>query len=502
MITAGEVRGVSLGEPSVRFDITYMFLAFVGFLYLSSASSRSPASAPASAVVFWALCLASFGVYVLTPAGPRDTLWKMAWVAEDVYRAFLPALLLHFFLVFPRPIRERRVIPVLYLPAAAYIPAEIALLSARPTPLLGGRARGRDAVLVRLLRRVRRGGSRARWRQFVRRHREDAEADKQVRWIGLGVIGRPRAVPDPVGAAAGLRPRIPAAVERRRRAARLHPARLRLRDPQVAPLGRRDLRARGDRDDGRRAARRHDVRAAELASRPDARRHGRRPARTSSRSPRAWCWLLCSFRSRSASPTSSSGSSTTTPTARGGRCSTSPATSRRRGRAKRSSRRSSNASRRPSASFPARSSCSRARGRDPDAAALAEALGRRGPAAPARHGLRRGAPGGASAPPRSRLPGLLRDALRREARRRPGRRLQGRPHAALLGGRGPADGGARPGEPRLRERPPLRRARRAARGDPHAPGVPGERHPLLLVGHRRCSTPTSGSTRRTRLSRC
>ena len=52
-------------------------------------------------MVFWALCLCSFAVYVVTPAGPRDAVWKAAWLTEDFYRAFLPALLLHFFLVFP-----------------------------------------------------------------------------------------------------------------------------------------------------------------------------------------------------------------------------------------------------------------------------------------------------------------------------------------------------------------------------------------------------------------
>ena len=186
VITAGEVRGVSLGEPSVRFDITYMFLAFVGFLYLVIGLFTIARERTGVAVVFWALCLASFGVYVLTPAGPRDTLWKMAWVAEDVYRAFLPALLLHFFLVFPRPIRERRVIPVLYLPAAAYILAEIALLSARPTRFSAAMLEATTRFWFLYLA-VYGAAVLARVGQFVRRHREDAEADKQVRWIGLGV---------------------------------------------------------------------------------------------------------------------------------------------------------------------------------------------------------------------------------------------------------------------------------------------------------------------------
>ncbi len=183
---AGEVRGVSLEGPSVRFDATYLFLAFVGFLYLiiglfTVARERTPATA-----VFWALCLSSFAIYVMTPAGPRDAIWKAMWLAEDFFRAVLPALLLHFFLIFPRPTRARRVLPVLYLPAAAYIAGEIGLLAARPSPFAAALLEGFErfwffyfalyviAVLARLIELLRR--------------REDAEAEKQVRWIGLGVI--------------------------------------------------------------------------------------------------------------------------------------------------------------------------------------------------------------------------------------------------------------------------------------------------------------------------
>jgi PAS domain S-box-containing protein len=195
VITAGEVRGVSIGAPSVRLDVIYLFLAFVGFLYLiiglfTVARERSE---PAS--VFWALCLASFAVYVMTPAGPRDTLWKLAWVAEDVFRALLPALFLHFFLIFPRPIRDRRVIPLLYLPALAYAGAEISLLAMTPSPAAARFLEGATrfwyvyfaayaaAVITRLVDILRRHG-----RDAGARAHGHVEAVKQVRWIGLGVI--------------------------------------------------------------------------------------------------------------------------------------------------------------------------------------------------------------------------------------------------------------------------------------------------------------------------
>jgi len=187
VISNGEVRGVSLSSPSVRFDATYLFLAFVGFLYLIIGLFTVARDRTAPALVFWALCLASFGVYVLTPAGPHDTLWKLFWVAEDVFRAFLPALLLHFFLIFPRPVGMRRVIPVLYLPAVAYTAAEAAVLGATPSPAAAAFLEGATrfwflyfaayiaAVLARLI-------------HLMRHPREDAESEKQVRWIALGVV--------------------------------------------------------------------------------------------------------------------------------------------------------------------------------------------------------------------------------------------------------------------------------------------------------------------------
>ena len=184
---AGEVRGVSLGEPTVRFDATYLFLAFVGMLYLIIGLFTIARERTGPAYVFWALCLCSFGIYVLTPAGAHDAMWRVSWLAEDFFRAFLPALLLHFFLLFPRPVRVRRVLPLLYVPAAVYIGAELAVLSVRPSPGAAAFLEACErlwfvyfvvyvsAVLARLI-------------DLLRHHREDAEAEKQVRWIALGVI--------------------------------------------------------------------------------------------------------------------------------------------------------------------------------------------------------------------------------------------------------------------------------------------------------------------------
>lgn len=188
VLSKGEVREVALARPRLRLDRTYLFLAFVGFLYLliglfTAARERAPAGR-----VFWALCLSSFAIYVVTPAGPHDSLWKAFLLTEDFFRALLPALLLHFFLIFPRPLKtERRwLAPLLYLPGVAYLAAQEApLLMSGPTAARGLELATRfwlfyffvygAAVLARLS-------------LLLRRRPEDARVEKQVRWIGLGIV--------------------------------------------------------------------------------------------------------------------------------------------------------------------------------------------------------------------------------------------------------------------------------------------------------------------------
>ena len=78
VVSGGSINARAIREPAVRPDFTYLFLALVGVLYLviglfTVARERAPASR-----VFWALCLSSFAVYVVTPAGPHDAVWKLS----------------------------------------------------------------------------------------------------------------------------------------------------------------------------------------------------------------------------------------------------------------------------------------------------------------------------------------------------------------------------------------------------------------------------------------
>jgi two-component system, NtrC family, sensor kinase len=184
VLSGSGINAVAIGEGPARVDYKYLFLAFVGLLYLviglfTVVRERAPASR-----VFWAVCLASFAIYVITPAGPPDLVWKLSWVAEDFYRALLPALLLHLFLIFPKPARSRRLVPLLYLPAAAYLAAQPAVLTASGnTAVRAAETMTRlwfvyfalyaAVVIARLVTLVRTRGVPA--------------AEKQARWIALGV---------------------------------------------------------------------------------------------------------------------------------------------------------------------------------------------------------------------------------------------------------------------------------------------------------------------------
>ena len=180
----GEIRELLLARVPVKPDWPYVFLAFVGLLYLAiglftAARDRSEASR-----VFCAICLSSFAIYALTPAGPHDAAWKGFLLAEDLYRALLPALLLHFFLVFPRSIASRRFLALLYVPGVLYLALQEApflLPAPEATRALEWATRfwlvyfagAAAAVLLRL-------------RSLLRRP-TDAVSEKQIRWIGLGV---------------------------------------------------------------------------------------------------------------------------------------------------------------------------------------------------------------------------------------------------------------------------------------------------------------------------
>jgi len=186
VVRGGEVVPATLGAPETRIDLPYLFLAFVGILYLLIGLVTLGRERSRASVLFALFCVSSFAIDVLTPSGPIDGIWKTIWLTEDLFRAVAPALLLHFFLIFPTRAAFRRVWTIYLLPAA-YLGGQIAI----SIPRLGI-APGHLSFWVEFLERFWllsfAGYAAAAIVRIVHaaRNRSDASSQRQARWIALG----------------------------------------------------------------------------------------------------------------------------------------------------------------------------------------------------------------------------------------------------------------------------------------------------------------------------
>jgi two-component system NtrC family sensor kinase len=124
-----DVSLASAPEPSRPI---YFVLASVGlFILLVGSSVRLRRPRDAATLHFFWLCVAFFGWFTFSFNGPFNGLdWIFYW-GDAVATALLPALLLHFTIVFPeRPrwqasARSRWMVPAIYLPAVALAAARV-----------------------------------------------------------------------------------------------------------------------------------------------------------------------------------------------------------------------------------------------------------------------------------------------------------------------------------------------------------------------------------------
>src|SRR6185369_1306625 len=116
---AGKTLTLTYRAPELKIDYPYLILSFIGFLYLAIGLFTLFRGATRESVLFYFVTLLSFVVYVYTPAGDVDLLYKVLQIVEEVAIILLPPLTLNFFLLFPRPIvHHRGLIAALYLPPA------------------------------------------------------------------------------------------------------------------------------------------------------------------------------------------------------------------------------------------------------------------------------------------------------------------------------------------------------------------------------------------------
>jgi two-component system NtrC family sensor kinase len=185
VVRGQRVVAAEMGRPPVRIDLPYLFLAFVAILYLLIGLTTLFRDRSRAALIFAFFCVSAFAIQVITPTAPVDGVWKLLWLSEDVFRALAPALLLHFFLMFPTPSRGRRW--PLYLAPALFLGSEL-FLSIPGAPVPASKlpffvevverfwmlyfAAYAAAAVVRIVAAARRPA--------------DASAQRQARWIALG----------------------------------------------------------------------------------------------------------------------------------------------------------------------------------------------------------------------------------------------------------------------------------------------------------------------------
>jgi hypothetical protein len=194
VMRGSELVVVPYHRPAIRVDLPYLVLAAAGILYLLIGlyallyGRRSPAG------VFFLWALASAAVYLCTrvPGTPLDGLRKASFVVEELGRLLLPPLTLHLFLLFPVPVlrrRLRRLVPFLYVPAAALATLQADLAFNGGRWFFGGlrlqSLRAFDRLEIGLLALFSFAALVALVIQLARRH--GWEQRRQLQWVVLGL---------------------------------------------------------------------------------------------------------------------------------------------------------------------------------------------------------------------------------------------------------------------------------------------------------------------------
>ncbi len=196
MVSRGEqLAQVHYHRPDVEFDFPYLILALIGTLYLGVGLFTLVRHGGRQSFLFYLWCLTSASLYLLKATPPVDLAYKVVYLLDTVAEILLPALTVHLFLVFPSPLpgseRFRRLIPFLYLPAAALLALQLDLMLAKGRWIFGRVTTERIVALDQinqvhftvlalvavglLFYRFRRG---AAWEQH-----------RQLQWMAYGVGG-------------------------------------------------------------------------------------------------------------------------------------------------------------------------------------------------------------------------------------------------------------------------------------------------------------------------
>ncbi|MEA2558957.1 MAG: two-component system, NtrC family, sensor kinase [Acidobacteriota bacterium] len=180
-------------RPAIDVDVPYLILALIGVVYLLIGLYTLLRQAGGQGLLFFLWCLASATTYLLSAVPPIDYAYALVSTGDTIARILLPVLTLHLFLVFPAPAgnRVRRVVPFLYLPAAAMLALQLDWALTGGQWLFGtptdARIRALDRVeMAHLVVYAAAAVALLIWR-LVRRH--GWEQRRQTQWIAFGMAG-------------------------------------------------------------------------------------------------------------------------------------------------------------------------------------------------------------------------------------------------------------------------------------------------------------------------
>ncbi|HEY4564055.1 MAG TPA: histidine kinase dimerization/phospho-acceptor domain-containing protein, partial [Thermoanaerobaculia bacterium] len=196
MITRGEqLAQVHYRRPDVQFDFPFLILALIGTLYLGVGLFTLVRHGGRQSFLFYLWCLTSASLYLLEATPPVDLAYKVVYLLDTVAYILLPALTVHLFLVFPSPLpgseRFRRLIPFLYLPAAALLALQLDQMLAKGRWIFGHVTPERMAALAQINRvHLTVLALMAVGLLFYRFRRDAAwEQHRQLQWMAYGVGG-------------------------------------------------------------------------------------------------------------------------------------------------------------------------------------------------------------------------------------------------------------------------------------------------------------------------
>lgn len=149
MVVARGNKTVTLSyqAPELKIDYSYLILSFIGFLYLAIGLFTFFRGATLESRLFYFVTLLSFIVYVYTPAGDIDWIYKLGQMVEELATILLPPLALNFFLLFPKPVlRDKRVLALLYVAPLLLVLWNVDLLVFNNAVSIAAPARAFDVI--------------------------------------------------------------------------------------------------------------------------------------------------------------------------------------------------------------------------------------------------------------------------------------------------------------------------------------------------------------------